>query len=69
MCVQSQSLLPNWTVACQAPISMEFSEQSTAVGCHFLLQESSDPGIEPKSYCLLLWQAILPELPGKPCSG
>ena len=27
-----------WTVAHQAPPSMEFSRQSTEVGCHFLLQ-------------------------------
>ena len=27
-----------WTVACQAPIPMEFSRQNTGVGCHFLLQ-------------------------------
>ena len=27
-----------WTVACQAPLSMEFSSKSTAVGCYFLLQ-------------------------------
>ena len=27
-----------WTVACQGPLSMEFSRQSTEVGCHALLQ-------------------------------
>ena len=27
-----------WTVACQAPVSMEFSNKNTGVGCHFLLQ-------------------------------
>ena len=27
-----------WTVACQAPLSMEFSRQDTRVGCHFLFQ-------------------------------
>ena len=27
-----------WTVACQAPLSMEFSRKNNAVGCHFLLQ-------------------------------
>ena len=26
-----------WTVACQAPLSMGFSRQDTAVGCHCLL--------------------------------
>ena len=28
-----------WTVACQAPLSMEFSPgKNTGMGCHFLLQ-------------------------------
>ena len=27
-----------WTVACRGPLSMEFSRQSTKVGCHALLQ-------------------------------
>ena len=27
-----------WTVACQAPLSMEFPNNNTVVGCHFLLQ-------------------------------
>ena len=27
------------TVACQAPLSMEFSGKNTAVDCHFLLQQ------------------------------
>ena len=27
-----------WTVARQAPLSMEFSNKNTGVGCHFLLQ-------------------------------
>ena len=27
-----------WTVACQAPLSMEFLRKNTEVGCHFLLQ-------------------------------
>ena len=27
-----------WTVACQAPLSMEFSSKNTGVGCHSLLQ-------------------------------
>ena len=39
-----------WTVAYQAPLSMEFSRQGTGVGCHFLLQEifatqGSNPGL------------------------
>ena len=27
-----------WSVACQAPLSMEFSRQNTGMGHHFLLQ-------------------------------
>ena len=34
-----------WTVACQAPLSMEFPGKSTGVGCHFLLQ-----GIFPREW-------------------
>ena len=32
-----------WTVACQGPLSMEFSRQSTKVGCHALLQGLFQP--------------------------
>ena len=35
-CVQL-FLIP-WTIACQAPLSMEFSGKNTGMGCHFLLQ-------------------------------
>ena len=45
-----------WTVAHQAPMSMEFSRQEiTGAGCHFLfqgifpIQGSSNPGIESAS--------------------
>ena len=43
-----------WTVACQAPLSMEFTGKNTGIGCYFLLQ-----GIFPTqgSLCLLHWQA------------
>ena len=38
-----------WTIASQAPLSMEFSRQNTRVGCHSLLQEifliQGDPGL------------------------
>ena len=39
-----------WTVAYQAPLSMEFSRQNTGVDCHFLLQgifptQGSNPGL------------------------
>ena len=33
-----------WTVARQAPLSMDFPGKNTGVGCHFLLQGSSQPG-------------------------
>ena len=32
------TLLWSWTIACQAPLSMEFPGKNTGVGCHFLLQ-------------------------------
>ena len=54
-----------WTVAYQAPLSMEFSRQETGVGCHFLLQgilltQGSNLGL---LYCR---QMLLPaEPPGK----
>ena len=40
-CVLSRVLIfvtPEWTVACQAPLSMDFPGRNTGVGCHFLLQ-------------------------------
>ena len=37
--VVSHSFGTPWTVARQAPLSMDFSSQDTGVGCHFLLQE------------------------------
>ena len=46
-----------WTVACQAPLSMEFSRQEYWSGCHLLLQ-----GIfltqryNPSLFCVLHWQ-------------
>ena len=44
-----------WTVACQAPLSMEFSRQNTRVGCYFLLQGIFlTQGLNPH---LLNWQA------------
>ena len=57
-----------WTVARQAPLSMEFSRQNTGVDCHALLQgmfpsQGSNPG-------LLRWQVGSSSLPlvspGKP---
>ena len=44
-----------WTVAHQAPLSMEFSRQNTGVGCYFLLQGIFlTQGLNPH---LLNWQA------------
>ena len=46
-----------WTVAHQAPLSMEFSSKSTGVGCHFLLQGIfPTQGLNPRLQCLLHWQ-------------
>ena len=58
-----------WTVARQAPLSMDSPGRNTGVGCHFLLQ-----GIFPTQgsnlclLCLLHWQADSLPLapPGKP---
>ena len=40
MCVLSHVKLFGmpWTIACQAPLFMEFSGKNIGVGCHFLLQ-------------------------------
>ena len=43
-----------WTVARQAPLSMDFPNNNTGVGCHFLLR-----GIFPTqglNLCFLNWQ-------------
>ena len=34
----SDSFTTPWTVALQAPLSMDFRGKNTKVGCHFLLQ-------------------------------
>ena len=50
-CVKSLSRVATpWTVARQAPLSMEFSGKNTGVSCHFLLQgifltQGSYPGL------------------------
>ena len=47
------TLVIPWTVACQAPLSMEFPGNNTGMGCQFLLQGNlPDPGIEPMSPAL-----------------
>ena len=42
-----------WTVAHQAPLSMEFSRQEYWRGYHFLLEDLPYPGIEPMSLASL----------------
>ena len=57
-----------WTVAYQAPLSMEFFSRNTEVGYHFLLQGMFPAqGSNPYLLCFLHWQAdSLPTvLPGK----
>ena len=57
MCVRARSvtqlcltLVTPWTVACQAPLSMEFSRQEHWSGLSFSSPEDHpDPGIEPVS--------------------
>ena len=44
------TLVTPWTVACQAPVSMEFPGKNTGADCHFLLQgifptQESNPGL------------------------
>ena len=54
-----------WTIACQAPLSMEFSRQDTGVGCHCVLQGIFST--QESNLRLLHWQAVFtPELSGKP---
>ena len=55
-----------WTVAYQAPPSMEFSRQECWTGLLFpSAGDLPDPGIEPRSPTLQA-DALLSELPGKP---
>ena len=55
-----------WTVACQAPPSMEFSRQEYWSGSPFpSLGDLPDMGIEPRSPTLQA-DALPSELPGKP---
>ena len=56
------------TVACQAPLSMEFLRQEYCAGCHGPLQGIFlTQGSNPCLLCLLHWQAcsLLLEPPGK----
>ena len=56
----------SWTVAYQAPQSMEFSRQEYCSGLPFFsLGGLPNPGIEPRSSTLQA-DALLSETPGKP---
>ena len=48
------TLVTPWTVACQAPLSMEFSRQEYWSGLPFPWENMDipDPGIEPRSPAL-----------------
>ena len=55
-----------WTVAFQAPLSMDFSRQAYWSGLPFPSPEDHlDPGIEPRSPALQA-DCLLFESPGKP---
>ena len=41
-----------WTVAYQAPLSMGLPGKNTGVGCHFLLQGSSQPRDRTRVSCM-----------------
>ena len=57
-----------WTIACQAPLSMEFSRQKYWSGCHALLQgifltQGSSPGLLhllalPGGFTSTTWEAL-----------
>ena len=63
--VMSDSVTP-WTVAFQAPLSMEFSRQEYWSGLPFPPPEYlPNPGIKSES-CALQVDSLLSEPPGKP---
>ena len=47
-----QLFVTPWTVACQAPLSMEFFSQGYGMDCHFLLQGSSWPRDQTYVACI-----------------
>ena len=58
-----------WTIACQAPLSMEFSRQEYWSGLPFSsLEDLPDPGIELRSPSLQA-DSLPSESPGKPLQG
>ena len=61
----SDSLRPQWTVAHQAPLSMEFSRHEYWSGLPFPSpRDLPNPRIKPQPPALLA-DSLLPELPGK----
>ena len=55
-----QLFVVSWTVAHQAPLSMDSPGKNAGVGCHFLLQGFfPTQGSNPCLLCLLHWQIIL----------
>jgi len=64
--VMSHSFVTPWTLACQAPLSMEFSRQEYWSGQPFPPPGNlSNPGIEPRSPALQP-DSLPSEPPGKP---
>ena len=60
------TLLTSWTVACQAPLSMEFSREKYWNGLPFPSSgDFPNPGIEPRSHALQA-DSLPTELWGKP---
>ena len=61
------TLATPWTVACQAPLSMQSPRQGYWSGLLFpLVEDLSDTGIEPRFPALQV-DSLLTESPGKPC--
>ena len=58
-----------WTIAHQAPLSMDSPGKNTGVGCHAVLHGIFlTQGSNPRLFCLLPWEAgsLSLEPPGKP---
>ena len=54
--------LNSWTVALQAPLSMDSLGKNTGVGCHFLLQGNNNGPIKISS-----WRSAVPNGPKSRC--
>ena len=72
-CVQSlsciQFFVAPWTVACQAPLSMDFSRQEYWSGLLFPSPEDlPDPGIDPESPAFQA-DSLTSEPPSRPISS